>query len=190
MMKTPLLALLAFSSFAMGIVDCVDAQPERWSMVGSAGTVDEADLGQVDLKDSAAGIKPEVLSGNVMIRYNVELPGGPLVPLRGAVLQAVYLDPGRTSRVNIRLKGVVFDPVTGVKATDKLLVELDSNSHPAADTSSNPQSLTGNSCKEAANVKDVTFLAFYIEVTLSKQPGGNPKVHTLSVSRLGCDPTP
>jgi hypothetical protein len=194
MMKTPLLALLAFSSFAIGIVDCADAQPERWTIVGSAGTVDEADLGQVDLTGSAVGMKPEVLSGNAVIRYHVDLPGGPLRVGTGAVLEAVYLDPGPTSHVNMRLYGVVFDKDTGVKDPDLKLVELDSNAHPAAETSSKPQALTGNSCKSWEDVKglynedpkDIFFRAFYIEVALSKQPGGNPKVHTLTVSRLGC----
>ena len=56
------------------------------------------------------------------------------------------------------------------------------------------EALTGNSCKSWEDVKslykedpkDIFFRAFYIEVALSKQPGGNPKVHTLTVSRIGC----
>jgi hypothetical protein len=117
-------ALLAFSSFAIGIVDCADAQPERWTIVGSAGTVDEADLGQVDLRGSAAGMKTEVLSGNAVIRYHVDLPGPPLRVGSGAVLEAVYLDPGPTSHVHMRLYGVVFDKDTGVKNPDLQLVSL------------------------------------------------------------------
>jgi hypothetical protein len=176
-MKLSLFAFVAFTSLAIAMVGCAQAQEPRWYIVGSAGTVDEEDLGQVDLTNGRASIKADVLSGTVEIRYHVLAPPNTNSPGRGLILRALFIDNGRASRVVARLRGM--NPATGAETE---LAVIDSNTQ---SPSPQPQTVTTNSC----NVVDDPLRAFYVDVVLSKTPGGgNPAILMLTVAPIGCAP--
>jgi hypothetical protein len=173
-MKVRLLALLVLLSFSIGIVNIAQAAMERLSIVGSAGTVDETALAQVDLSGSGASIKSAVLSGNVEIRYNVVTPRNSNLPGKGLTLRALFVDNGDVSRVIARLRGV--NTLTGA---DTVLAEIDSNREAPSFA---PQSQTRNSCGVHGSLD-----SHYVEVVLSKTaPGGNPVILVLQVDDIGC----
>ncbi len=97
------------------------SQLKCWSTVGSAGTVDEADLSIVSLDTHTAGVSKAVKSGTVHIRYNVvavdDVFGG-----NCKSLSARIADNGPEAQVIVELKQM--NSITG---DFKTLAKIDSN---------------------------------------------------------------
>lgn len=97
-----------------------------WTTVGSAGTVDEADLGKVRYDEATARLQPNnLVYTTATIRYNVVAVDG-LVDAGGDGYRLLvrFRDTGVTDQVIVRLKSV--DLNTGAIAT---LMTLNSNAY-------------------------------------------------------------
>jgi hypothetical protein len=135
--------------------------PAPWTSVGSAGTVDEADLLVVQLGTPVPGavsMRP-VFRGVARIRYNVVAVGG---VLEGPViLRARFLDRSDLQRVFLELKE--YNLVTGLTTT---LLTLDSDSYAAA-PAFQVQSVGG--CPPFARL-NFAENAYFVDALLSRFP--------------------
>jgi hypothetical protein len=149
----------------------VTAQLHCWTSVGSAGTVDEADLGVVALSTDRAAVKPATIAASVELRYNIVAIEG-LFPgaCKTKTLMIRYADNGNKAQVIVRLH--TFNIKTGVSS---ILAEFNSNDKDPSNV---------------AQAKDVTFDTdfnfetniYYIEVQLIKIGiGGNPLIQGLQI---------
>jgi hypothetical protein len=138
------------------------AQPAApWTSVGSAGTVDEADLPMVQLGTPVSGavsIRP-VLRGAARIRYNVVAVGGILED--ALALRARYLDGNDGQRVFLELKE--YNLSTGVTTT---LLTLDSDDFPPSPTFQ-VQSV-GDSCHPPFTTLNFGDNAYFVDAVLSR----------------------
>ena len=90
----------------------------NWTVVGSAGTIDESDLGKIVLNnDGSASIRSTISSTSAKIRFNVVEdtllePPAPGVDVGSLVFAMRVRDNGPGSRVLATLKRIVlgFDP--------------------------------------------------------------------------------
>lgn len=102
------------------------AQSRCWTTVGSAGTVDEADLGIVNISGDHTAVRGDVDSSTVDIRYNVVAVDGVFGGERNMKTMTVrFVDNGDHARVVVELREL--DLVSGSFRT---LAELDSNEFP------------------------------------------------------------
>jgi hypothetical protein len=135
--------------------------PDAWTTVGSAGTVDEADLTLVQLGTPVPGavsMRP-VLRGTVHVRYNVVAVGG-VVNAPSLALQARLLDGGDAQRVVLRLKEYGFH--TGLTTT---LLTLDSDTFPASPAF---QLVSTDGCSAPFTTLNFTDNAYFVDVELSR----------------------
>lgn len=150
------------------------AQDRCWTMGGSTGTVDEADLNLVVLTDNTAAISSAMTNATGDIRYNVVAVDGVFGGERNMkTLTVRFADNGTAAQVIVRLRRVhIF---TGVLTT---LVELNSNDYPAS-TVAQTQSQAFN-CQEPEF--DFENYIYYIEVQLIKTgAGGNPLIRSIQI---------
>jgi hypothetical protein len=129
MSSARIVAGLCLSVFAASVFGFTTAEAQSplsapWTTVGSAGTVDESDLGNVRLGTPVAPTVTLLDRGTVHIRYNVVAVGGLLTqtPI-GFTMTARFLDQGLSEQVLIRFKE--YGLHTGVTTTR---LTLDSNS--------------------------------------------------------------
>jgi hypothetical protein len=175
MKKRVLLQLMLVITVALGTVGGAAAQ---WTSVGSAGTVDEADIAKYETSGSAVRIIDTVPTpASVVIRYNVVAVAG-LSGGDGIVLNARYRDNGSGARVLAVLRQINIE--TGVTTT---VLTLDSNT---LEQSSDFQTRFVAACK---TVLDFLSNAYFIEMTLSKSSaGGRPGLQVLQVAAADCLP--
>lgn len=115
------ISIVAILIIAFSIIGAESQLAKCWSTVGSAGTVDEADLGIVSLDTHTAGVSESVKSGTVHIRYNVVAVDG-VFGGNCKLLSARIADNGPEAQVIVELKQM--NSVTGAFQT---LAKLDSN---------------------------------------------------------------
>lgn len=148
-----------------------------WTCVGSAGTVDEADITKVSLSGGLAQILPTApASTSVTLRYNVtatsDLDNGGV----NKVLDIRFRDNGPTARVVATLKQ--YDITTG--ATNTILT-MDSNTMPA---SAGFQIATAQDGCVGSRF-DFVDNAYFVEVVLSRTATtGTPAIAVMMVSDL------
>ena len=133
-----------------------------WTSVGSAGTVDEADLPLVQLGTPVAGAVSmrSVIRGAARIRYNVVAVGG---VLDGSVaLTARFLDRGDGQRVFLQLKE--YNLHTGLTTT---LLTLDSDTLAAAPTFQ-VHSVGVNNCRPPFTNLNFADNAYFVDAVLSR----------------------
>jgi hypothetical protein len=138
---------------------------DPWTSVGSAGTVDEADLPLVQLGTPIPGAvsMQSVFRGAVHVRYNVVAVGG-VLNASGVMLTARLLDRGDAQRVVLQLKE--YGLHTGLTTT---LLTLDSDS-----TSFSPapvfqeESVTVGGCDPPFTTLNFVDNAYFVDVTLSR----------------------
>jgi hypothetical protein len=168
--------ILFCSLFIFSYVE-TNAQQQCWTSVGSAGTVDEADLSTVDIISNDTRVNTSTTSATVDIRYNIVATAG----LFGGecnvkFLTARYADNGTAAQVLIRL--YTFNLTTGVSS---MLVELNSNNpiYPQQ-TVAQAQTVSWD-----GNFNFSTNI-YYIQVQLFKTgTGGNPLIRGLRICAAG-----
>jgi hypothetical protein len=117
-------AVVLANMLALAPVDVL-AQSKPWTSVGSAGTVDEADLSLVSFNQGIATVAAGAAVGSTVdIRYNVVAVDG-IFGGEGIALTARFRDAGVAERVILRLKRYSF--ATGTTTT---ILTLDSNVYP------------------------------------------------------------
>jgi hypothetical protein len=157
----------------------VSAQDRCWTMGGSTGTVDEADLNLVTLTDNTAAISSAVTNAAGDIRYNVVAVDGVFGGDRHAKSLTVrFADNGENVRVLVHLRRVHID--SGVLTT---LTTLDSNNYPAS-TVAQTQSQVFN-CGDPEF--DFENHIYYIEAQLIKTgSGGTPLIRSIHICPSLC----
>jgi hypothetical protein len=152
-MKRVLLQLMLLIGVVIGSVSVAAAQ---WTSVGSAGTVDEADLAIFD----TTGAQVRIIAGSgvpasVVVRYNVvNIPG---IAGEGTAMTVRFRDNGAGARVLAILKQVSF--TTGMTTN---VFTIDSNTFPS---SADFQNQSEFSCDFGFDFNDN---AYYIEATLTR----------------------
>ncbi len=138
---------------------------DPWTTVGSAGTVDEADLLRVLLGSPVSGavaLRPGFgLFGGVRIRYNVVAVQGVLGGA-GLTLTARFLDHGDGERVVVQLKKYGLN--TGSTTT---LLTLDSNAYAGSGTFQ-VQTVFTNACTPPLTTLDFVENSYFMDVTISR----------------------
>jgi hypothetical protein len=174
-MKTVLLQCLLFIAVILGSASVAAAQ---WTTVGSAGTVDEADLAEFETASSVLRIRSTAtVPATVVVRYNVvrvETMSG------GSIRMTVrFRDNGSAARVRTALNQVSF--ITGVTTT---LLTFDSDTVPPATR------FTVEVVEGPCNVGfDFQNNAYYIETTLTKSAtDGTPALQAIHVFAAGLCP--
>jgi hypothetical protein len=119
--RAVLVSLLAAGPVAVAGADPVPGM--LWTSVGSAGTVDEADLGIV-LLDGAVAQHAGAAGQVVNIRYNVVAVDA--LAAVGIFMAASFRDTGASSRIVVTLKRYSF-----TTAITEDMVRLDSDAFPA-----------------------------------------------------------
>ncbi len=145
-----------------------------WTSSGSSGTVDEADLAEVEFGPTLARIKSSVPSGQVVMRYNVVDTGG--LSSEGVFLQHRYTDNGPGAQVVSRL--FQMNTNTGV-FTQRLL--FDSN---AFAQSPSPQQQAVFNC---AGGFDFNNNVYFVVVQLNRTAStGDPTLYSARVGFTIC----
>jgi hypothetical protein len=153
----------------------VTAAQAPWTSVGSAGTVDEANLAIFNTSGPQVRILGTApLPASLVIRYNVVAVDGVLGG--SGALTARFRDTGVDSRVLAVLRQVNF--TTGSTTT---LLALDSD-----DFAPSPD-LQAQEVESCAIELDFGSNAYFIEVTLSKSTAAaNPILQLLRIRRIPC----
>jgi len=169
---TNLIALFSLFTFSY---QQISAQQQCWTSVGSAGTVDEADLKIVAISSNTTAVNSATLAGTVDVRYNVVATAGLFGgECNAKFLTARYADNGSSAQVIIRL--YTFNIKTGVSAT---LVELNSNNFPQSNVAQAQTVSYNGSFNFSTNI-------YYIEVQLIKTgTSGNPLIRGLQICAAG-----
>lgn len=174
--RRPKLARLVSGSVA-AIVAFVaapaEAQMRCWTSVGSAGSVDEADLDLVDLSTDTAAVRGSASQGTVDIVYNVTaVPGVFSGECHAKTLSARIADTGPESQVLLRLRRL---NIANGQTAD--LIQLDSDEFP---TSSVAQKRDAS--EELDSDFDFQRNVYHVVVELRKiGPAGNPLVRAIQI---------
>ncbi|TKB68935.1 MAG: hypothetical protein E8D52_08110 [Nitrospira sp.] len=167
------LALLCYaaSAYAQVVAKC-------WTMVGSDGTVDQADLSIVALSSNTAAVRSGVSKGTVDIRYNVVAMDGVFGGDRNTKTLAVRLaDNGPDAQVIVRLQQLNIS--TGVIT---LLEELNSNDFDPQ-TTAQRRAILFNCDKPDF---DFANNVYYVEAQLIKTgPSGTPLIRAIQICNNG-----
>jgi hypothetical protein len=168
-MKTVLLQFLLFIAIILGSVSVAAAQ---WTTIGSAGTVDEADLAEFETAGPQVRIRSTAtVPATVVVRYNVVNVDGMQTGAMGMAMNARYRDNGSGARVLTRLRQVNIN--TGATRT---IMSVDSDDFPPATTF---QTQTAMACTEGFNF---STSAYYIETTLTQSAtGGTPALEMIQL---------
>jgi hypothetical protein len=165
------LACLVLTSMLLCYPTMVSAQGRCWTSVGSAGTVDESNLANVDLTPTTAGIKGTVTNATVTIRYNVVAVDG--------------LFGGEKTRLTVRFKD---DSVTNARVLVSLnrlnIVNGQIFSPGGFDSNINtpPSGVFQTKERDFDMGFDFNDHAYYIVVELTKTGlGGDPRVQALKL---------
>jgi hypothetical protein len=152
------------------------AQSATWTTTGSAGTVDEADLGIVNFANAEARLMPGAAAGSVLnVRYNVVSLAGFSGPGQ-YVMRVRFQDNGDAARVQLALRR---HNLTGTTST---LANFDSNTFPAQVGYQNQQRCVGINWDFGAG-------PHYIEATLTKSAaGGQPGLAFIQLIPANCTP--
>lgn len=160
------------------LTSAASAQDRCWTTVGSAGTVDEADLGAVALSSNTAAVSGAVTNATVDIRYNVVAVDGVFGGERRTKnLKVRFADNGAAAQVIVRLWRLNIS--TGVFAA---LAELNSDNY-APSIVAQEQSVSFN-----CDGPEFDFVnnIYYIEVLLIKTgAGGNPLIRAIQICGNG-----
>lgn len=147
--------------------------PEAWTTVASAGTVDDSDVGLVNLIGSTAQFKGTAPSSeSILIRYNVTATAG--IDAINDRITVRYRDNGPDARVVVSLLQLDLD--TGLTTT---LATFDSNAFPGS-SSIQTQVVNFGGCwfnyDFAAN-------AYFIEALLTRTTeSGRPTLSAIQLS--------
>jgi hypothetical protein len=152
-----------------------------WSAIGSAGTVDESDAGEVVFTDTRATLTPVPLTpATAVIRFNVVAVDGlfaDLTPTSWPALIVRYRDAGGRERVRARLQEV--DLATGATHT---AIVFDSDLFPQLPTY---QTQAIGDCGVFSQFEFATK-AYYVEVELIRSHLiGTPGLELVALSRYG-----
>jgi hypothetical protein len=156
-----------------GIFSPVSAQTP-WTAVGSTGTTDNTDIGNVLFTTSIASISPTAPERvTVTLRYNVVGVDG-LSFTEGFLFTFRFKDNGAGARVVLSLRKV--DIKTGITET---IGTLDSNDYPPSASFQTQSEFSTNT------VFDFTNNAYYVEAELRKRtPGSFPALMAITISPL------
>jgi hypothetical protein len=171
-MKTVLLQVLLA---IMTVIASVSAAAAQWTTVGSAGTVDEADVAEFETAASQVRIRSTAaVPATVVIRYNVvAIPESGGV---GAGMTVRYLDNADGARVFSVLKQVNI--TTGVTTN---VFALDSNAFPA------DSAFQTRSVFDCDLSLDFSINAYFIETTLTKStPAASPRLQAIRLTTAAC----
>jgi hypothetical protein len=169
---------LAFILFChAAAVSAQIADVSCWTMVGSGGTVDEADLDIVALGPNTVAVSSTVTNATVDLRYNVVAVDG-VYGGQFKTLTARFADNGAAARVIVHLTRLnIF---TGVFTT---LAELDSNNF-APSTVAQTREVALSQARTCDGSPEFDFLhhIYYVEVQLIKTgAGGNPLIRAIQI---------
>jgi hypothetical protein len=171
--QSHLFKLLAASALALGLTGTASAAV--WTSIGSAGAVDDADLGILDVVANAIEITAAAPVGSgLLARYNIEQVSG----LSGAGnyrLRTLFKDAGAASQVRLTLYQLNLS--TGALTS---LDTFDSNAEPAAASYQ-----SADHCIFGINLNFGTN-AYYVLGQLSKSAaGGDPGLGGMQLKK-GC----
>jgi hypothetical protein len=177
--------VVAVSIFvALSMASSVSALPlfdYPWTIVGSAGTVDEGDVSIYEVSGPNIYIKADApLPANLVVRYNV-VAVGQLLELNVPAMKVRYIDNGKNASVTLKLKEVNLD--TGVQTT---MLSFNSNDF----TQSNLyQTRSVYDCNEKKF--DFQNNAYYIEAKLARKNTselsvGVPGLQAIQVTSTKC----
>lgn len=158
----------------------VSAQDPCWTTVGSAGTVDEADLGTVALSPNTAAVSGAATNATVDIRYNVVAVDGVFGGEENSkTLTVRFADNGAAAQVIVRLQQLNI--LTGVTTT---LAELNSNAFPPSNVAQTQ--FTNFNCQRP-EVFDFENNIYYLNVPLIKTgSSGNPLIRAIKICKTIC----
>lgn len=149
-----------------------DGNAEEWTAVGSTGVADESSLGLITMYQGVAALNYQAY-GTAVLRYNVtatdDLFGG-----NNTRLVMRYLDNGSCSKV----EACLFRYSLNTGQID-LLMTIDSNAFPASNAF---QTRFVDSASLPAF--DFNNNAYYVEVYLSRNCGGDARIGLLRLSRF------
>ena len=170
-------ALRLMLAFLMVIIVPVSLRAAHWTAVGSTGTVDESDLGQVGFYQ---GVAFNGGYGTTTLRYNVTatdaLSGG-----NKTRLKVRYLDPGYCTRVEACLFQYSFG------GTNTLLMTFNSDLFPPTLPGFQTQVIESPSPPASTALAPFDFAnnGYYVEVYLIDICGsGNARIGLLSLDRI------
>jgi hypothetical protein len=168
-----LLAGLAMAVMLLCHGAAVSAQDRCWTMGGSTGTVDEADLNFVTLTNNTAAISSTVTNATGDIRYNVVAVDGVFGGDRHAKRLTVrFADNGDDARVFVHLRRVRID---GVLTT---LTMLDSNAYGFSEVAQTQSQVFNCGGPEF----DFENHIYYIEAQLMKTgASGTPLIRSIQI---------
>lgn len=165
-----LVAALALGSFTLA------AHAAPWTSIGSAGVVDEADLGIFEFINGEAHVTGGAVAGSILnLRYNL-VALEDFVGLNQVVWTVRFTDNGAGARVRLFLRQY---NATGPTST---LATFDSNAYPSA---------VGYQTRNACIGVDWDFIngPFFIEAELSKSGAtGTPRLGLTILNNESCTP--
>lgn len=164
------LAALVFASLAPA------AYAAPWTTIGSAGIVDEADLGIFDFINAEARVSAGAAAGSVLnLRYNiVQLEG--FTGVNQVAWTVRFTDNGAGARVRLFLRQYRTNGILSTLAT------FDSNAYPAA---------VGYQTQTRCIGVTWNFLngPYYIEAELTKSSStGTPRLGLTMLNNVNCTP--
>ena len=168
-----LAAIVLVGALALSTSPPAFGQSRCWTTVGSAGTVDEADMGIVLLELHKATIKPTLRAGTVNVRYNIVategLSGGDRIGM-----QVRYTDNGASAQVVVRLNEINLH--TGATNTR---ISFDSNMFPQA---AGAQLQGAGTACGSGSFFNFTANAYYLDVEITKTGiSGTPVLEGVNV---------
>jgi len=174
--RTLIVTAMALSLFCA--VTPVFAQANCWTTVGSAGTVDEADLSTVALSANSASVSGSVANATVDIRYNVVAVNGVFGGERNTkTLTVRFADNGAAAQVIVRLIQLNIS-----NGSFNILAQLDSNDF----TPSNVAQKQSRGFNCDAPEFDFAKNIYFFDVQLKKTAvGGNPLIRAIQICGNG-----
>ena len=153
-------------------------QSRCWTTVGSTGTVDEADLGIVNLGADTVAVNSAIGTSTVNVRYNVTAVEGIFSGFHeGHTLVARMADNGVSSQVTVKL--IRVNIANGVST---VLGQLDSNSYVPSTVAQRREKLI-NVCGTSPDWEfDFRNNVYVVDVALIKSGAeGNPLLRAVQI---------
>lgn len=175
-MSTLITRTLRLGALAALLAAAGAAQANPWTTIGSAGSVDEADMALIEFMNGEARMLAAAPAGSVLnLRYNITSLEG-FQGLNQVAWRTRFRDNGNGARVRLILRQYNANGPTSTLAT------FDSNAYAAA---------VGYQTQTMCTAVDWDFEdgPFYIEAELTKSAdGGLPALGLTTLTNVNCTP--
>jgi len=170
--RAALTAVLAGSMFAAPVTS---AAIYKKGFVASTGSVDGDDAAKVEFKGARALISKSVSSGDVTLRYDLDLETSQWLNIRNVEMYIRFRDTGAQDRVTARLRALNI-----LDGNVQTVMTFDSNATDAEDGFRLAVERLNGSGNVVAEIRP--FLIYFVEVSMDKLSSqGNPGLESISV---------